>query len=319
MYPKFTTASGKPISDVMMGTMIIGTDNYDKSAPLLDDAMGSGINAFDLAHIYYGGQSEMALGRWMEERGNRADVFILTKGAHPEGDRSKVNRDDITSDLLESLRRLRTDYIDAYVLHRDDLSVPVSHIVDALHEHREAGRIKAFGGSNWTHARMAEANAYAAANGKTPMTVTSPNLSLCEQVNEPWHGCVTIGGKGGGEARAYYAANGIPVFAYSSLGRGMLSGRVTRENHMETLDGAARHAYAHEVNFRRLDRATEMAASKGCTVPQIGLAYLLGQSLKVYPIVGAASGKEIREIVDALNLRLTEGECAWLENGEAKG
>ena len=304
----------KPLSKIVMGTMIIGLKNYEASTALLDNAMRVGINAFDIAYVYGGGDSERAVGRWMEERGNREDVYIITKGAHPDG-KSKVNPTDITADLTESLNRLRTDYIDAYLLHRDDVSKPVGPIMDILHEHCKAGKIRAFGGSNWTHERIAEANAYAAANGQTLMTVSSPNYGLCEQVDDPWGpGCVTISGEIGAAGREFYKKEDIPVFAYSSLGRGLLSGRVTRENYKELLDGAALKAYAHEVNFARLDRARELAEQKGVSVPQIALAYILHQPFKVFPIVGTASEKELEEAAAVINISLTEKECAWLEN-----
>jgi len=198
-----------------MGTMIVGLDNYNESKDLLDSAMRCGVNAFDLANVYGGGNSERAVGKWMEERGNRGDVYIVTKGAHPNRDRVRVTPYDITADLMDSLARLRTDYIDAYLLHRDDLTKPVGPIMDILNEHCAAGRIRAFGGSNWTHGRIAEANAYAANKNQTLMTVSSPNYGLCDQVDDPWGaGCVTISGKDGAAARAFYAANKMPVFAY---------------------------------------------------------------------------------------------------------
>ncbi len=84
------------------------------------------------------------------------------------------------------MRRLGTDYLDLYVLHRDDPSVPVGPIVEALTAHKKAGRIGAFGGSNWTHERMQEANEYARVNDLTPFAVSSPNFSLAEQYKEPW-------------------------------------------------------------------------------------------------------------------------------------
>ena len=305
----------KPLSQIVMGTMIIGLNNYGDSEALLDAAMKHGINAFDIAYVYGGGDSERAVGRWMEERKNREQVYIITKGAHPDG-RSKVNPKDITSDLTESLSRLRTDYIDAYLLHRDDPEKEVGPIMDILHEHCAAGRIRAFGGSNWTHERIAEANAYAAKKNQTPMGVSSPNYGLCEQVDDPWGpGCVTISGEIGKEGRGFYEKTGMPVFAYSSLGRGMLSGRTTRENYHEVLDGAALRAYAHEVNFARLDRARELSAQKGVSVPQIALAYLLAQPLSVFPIVGAAGDKELAETAAVIDIQLTAKECAWLENG----
>jgi len=304
----------KPLSRILMGTMIIGLKNYDESVKLLDCAMARGINAFDIAHGYGGGDSERAVGRWMRERGNREDVFIVTKGAHPNGDRKRVTPYDITSDMMDSLARLRTDYIDVYLLHRDDMDLPVGPIVDILHEHRVAGRINAFGGSNWTHGRIAEANAYAEANGLTKMTVSSPNYGLCEQVEDPWGpGCVTVSGPACADAREFYRSSGIPIMAYSSLGRGLLSGRVTRDNYKELLDGAALRAYAHEVNFKRLDRARELAEKKGVTVPQIGLAYILNQTFTVFPIVGAASETELAQTADSINIELTEQELAWLE------
>jgi aryl-alcohol dehydrogenase-like predicted oxidoreductase len=295
--------------------MIIGLNNYDESAKLLDCAMGLGINAFDIAYVYGGGDSERAIGKWMEERGNRENVFIVTKGAHPNRDRKRVTPYDITSDLMDSLARLRTDYIDVYLLHRDDEDLPVGPIVDILNEHRAAGRIRAFGGSNWKHGRIAEANAYAAAAGLAEMAVSSPNYGLCEQVDDPWGpGCVTISGAIGAAAREYYRGNNMPVMAYSSLGRGMLSGRVTRGNYKEMLDGAALKAYAYEVNFARLDRASGLAAEKGVSVPQIALAYILNQPLNVFPIVGAASEAELANTAAAIGVALTAQELAQLEN-----
>jgi len=299
-----------------MGTMIIGLNNYDVSAALLDSAMALGINAFDIANVYGGGDSERAVGKWMEERGNRGDVFIVTKGAHPNKDRNRVTPYDITSDLMDSLARLRTGYIDAYLLHRDDLSKPVDPIMDVLHDHCAAGRIGAFGGSNWTSGRIAEGNAYAVSRGQKAMTVSSPNYGLCDQVDDPWGpGCVTISGSDGAAEREFYIREKIPVMAYSSLGRGMLSGRVSRDNYTGLLDGAALIAYAHEVNFAKLDRASELAEEKGVSVPQIALAYILNQPFNVFPIVGAASGKELGEAVAAADIVLTAQELAWLDTG----
>ena len=306
----------KELSRIIMGTMIVGLKNYGESAELLDAAMELGINAFDIAYVYGGGDSERAVGKWMEERGNRDDVFIITKGAHHNQDRKRVTPYDITSDLMDSLARLRTDYIDSYLLHRDDPSLPVGPIMDCLHEHCAAGRIRSFGGSNWTYARIAEANAYAAEHGQIPMSVSSPNYGLCEQVDDPWGpGCVTISGPGGAYERGFYLKTHMPVMAYSSLGRGMLSGRVTRENYKELLDGAALKAYAYDVNFERLDRARELAAAKGASVPQIGLAYILNGPLNVFPIVGAASPRELSETAAAVDITLYGQELEWLLNG----
>ncbi len=307
----------KPVSRLVLGTMIIHCDRQAESNQLLDDAVDLGLTTFDLAHVYGGGGTERGVGRWMAERGCREQVVILTKGAHPNADRRRVTPYDITADLMDSLARLKTDYVDIYLLHRDDESVPVGEIVDALNEHHRAGRIRAFGGSNWTHQRLAAANEYALANGLTPMAASSPHYSLAEQVDDPWGpGCVGISGPTQAEARAWYQASGMPIFAYSSLGRGFFSGRISRANFEATrdqIDGACLRAYCHEVNFQRLDRAEQMAADKGLTVAQVATAYVLNQPLNLYPLIGAASRAEIEANVAAADVELTEAECAWLD------
>ena len=307
----------KPVARLVLGTMIINTREEARSFALLDAAFEQGGTTLDTALVYAGGDSERAIGRWMKARGNREQVVVLTKGAHPNADRPRVTPYDITSDLHDSLARLQTDYIDIYLLHRDNPAVPVGPIVDVLNLHRNAGKIRAFGGSNWTHARLQEANAYAAARGLTPFTASSPNFGLAEQVEDPWGpGCVTLSGPQNEAARAWYLAQRMPVFAYSSLGRGFFSGRITRRNFealKPTLDGACLRAYCHEVNFRRLDRAEALARQKGVPVPRLALAYALSQPMEVYALVGAASGAEFQENLGALDLALTPQELAWLD------
>ena len=307
----------KQLSPIVLGTMIVGLNNLEESKVLLDDALALGINTLDTALGYGGGDSERAIGLWMEERGNREQIFLITKGAHHNKDRKRVTPYDITSDLMDSLARLKTDYIDLYFLHRDDPDKPVGPIMDILNEHHKAGRIRAFGGSNWTYERITEANTYARSKGLVPMTASSPNYGLCEQVADPWGpGCVTISGPNEAAARSFYKEQDMPVFAYSSLGRGMLSGRVNRDNYKELLDAAALKAYAYEVNFVRLDRARSLAEQKGVSVPQISLAYILNQPFKVFPITGAASKQEIQEAVIAADIVLSEKECNWLDLGD---
>lgn len=307
----------KPVARLVLGSMFVSTIERERCFALLDDVFALGGNTFDTAHIYAGGNSERLLGEWMETRGNREQVVILTKGCHHNADRKRVTPFDLASDLFDSLARLRTDYVDIYVLHRDDPSVPVGPIVEALNEHHAAGRIRAFGGSNWAHQRIAEANAYAESHGLVPFTVSSPNYGLADQIEDPWGGgCVTLSGPANAEARAWYAQNQMPIFAYSSLARGLFSGRITRENFFQlraTLDNACLKAYCHEPNFQRLDRAFILAAEKGITVPQVALAFILRSSLNVFPLVGAVSKKEFAENIVALSVSLTPEERAWLD------
>jgi len=307
----------KPVSRLALGTMIINTEVLEESFALLDAAVELGYNTLDCAHVYGGGNSERAVGQWLTARGNREQMVILTKGCHHNADRKRTTPFDLAANLHDSLARLKTDYVDIYMLHRDDPDVPVGPIVEALNEHRDAGRIRAFGGSNWRHERIQEANDYATAHGLVPFTASSPHYSLAEQVDDPWGpGCVGISGPHETEARAWYEATQLPVFAYSSLGRGFFSGRITRENFpgiAETMDQACRTAYCHEVNFQRLDRALALAEEKGVTVAQLALAYVMNQPLNLFALIGAANRDEAEANVAGAALKLTEAEVAWLD------
>ena len=307
----------KPASRLVLGTMIVSVQEPERSFALLDAAFYQGCTAFDTAHGYGGGDSERGLGQWMLKRGNRDEIVIVSKGCHPNADRRRVTPADLTSDLYDSLARLQSDYVDVYLLHRDDPSLPVGPIIEALNEHLHAGRIHAFGGSNWMHQRITEANEYAGKHGLIPFTVSSPNYGLAEQVKNPWGpGCVSVSGPANEEARAWYKANQMPVLAYSSLARGLFSGRITPENFSRTkstLDNACLTAYCHEQNFQRLSRALLLAREKGATVPQIVLAYILCSPMNVFPIIGAANGDEFRENLRAFELTLSDRECAWLD------
>ncbi len=307
----------KPVARVVLGTMIINTRELERSFELLDAVYELSGNTLDTAHVYAGGDSERAIGRWLEARGLREEILLITKGAHPNGDRKRVTPFDITSDLYDSLARLRTDTIDIYLLHRDDPDVPVGPIVEVLNGHLAAGRVRAIGGSNWSHRRIQEANEYAEAHGLVPFTASSPNFGLAEQVQDPWGpGCVTLSGPGEVEARRWYERTQMPVFAYSSLARGFFSGRISRANFEEQkhlLDDACLRAYCHEQNFKRLDRVEILAREKGLSVPQIAMAYIMNQPLNVFALVGAANRDEFKANVEAASVTLTPEECAWLD------
>jgi aryl-alcohol dehydrogenase-like predicted oxidoreductase len=309
----------KRVSRLVLGTMIISDqeERREASIDLLDAALELGVNALDTAHVYAGGYSERGIGRWIEARGNREEVVIISKGCHHNADRKRVTPFDLEADLMDSLARLRTDYVDVYLLHRDDPDVPVGVMVEAFNRHIEAGRIRAFGGSNWTHQRIAEANAYAEAHGLVGFAASSPNYGLAEQVLDPWGpGCVSVSGPNAEDARRWYRETNLPILAYSSLGRGFFSGRLDPdrpEAAAEILDRAAYTAYAHPPNFERLRRAQALAKERGCTVPQIALAYVLTSSLNVFPLVGAANGDELHQNVVAFSIALTPREREWLD------
>jgi aryl-alcohol dehydrogenase-like predicted oxidoreductase len=308
----------KPVARIVQGTVMVRSEEVEKSFALLDEVFELGGTTFDTAHQYGGGDSERTFGRWVRERGLRDEVVVIGKGAHHNADRKRVTPFDITADLFDSLARFGFDHIELYLLHRDDPSVPVGPIVEVLNEHLSEGRIGAFGGSNWTPERLREANAYARENDLTPFVASSPNLSLAEQAVEPWPGCVSISGRAGESDREWYAREGIPLFTWSSLAGGFFSGRFTRDN-LGSFDGyldlLCVETYCLEENFERLDRARVLAAERGLTVPQIALAYVLDQPLEVFALVGCNTGEEFRANVAAGDIQLTPEELAWLESG----
>src|SRR5215471_3899096 len=122
----------KPVARLAQGTLMLDSNALKQSLSLLDGVFGQGGNTFDTGHVYQGGDAERVLGRWISERNLREQVVIIDKGAHPNADRKRVTPFDITSDLHDSLARLRTDYIDVYLLHRDDETQPVGPLVDVL-------------------------------------------------------------------------------------------------------------------------------------------------------------------------------------------
>jgi aryl-alcohol dehydrogenase-like predicted oxidoreductase len=306
----------KPVSRLVQGRFHIDPDRPEACCELFDAVLACGCNTFDTAHIYGRGDEERALGAWIERRGIRDQVVIITKGAHQNADRNRVTPVDISSDLHDSLARLRVASIDLYMLHRDDPGVPVEPIVEALNAHLAAGRIHAFGASNWTHQRIEEANAYAAAHDLVPFAASSPQFSLAEMVRAPWAKCVSIGGPGGSSARAWYRQTGMPVFAWSSMAGGFFSGRFRPDN-LATFtakgDRLCIEGYAYPENFARLERAALLARELDVSVPQLALAYVLSQPLDTYALVACRSGAEMAENHTALRLRLTPAQLAWLD------
>lgn len=308
----------KPVSRLVQGT---ANTVFDPSKPaqafaLLDMAMEHGINTFDTAHVY-GEGNEVMLGNWVRERGVKDKVVILAKGAHPYG-RNRVTPEDIEADLTESLRRQKSDYFDLYVLHRDDPAVPVGPIVEALNKHKSAGKIGAFGGSNWAHTRIKEANDYAAANNLIPFAVTSPNYSLAEMYAPPWDDCLSISGPAGQAARDYYAESGIAVMPWSSMAGGFFADIYHRDN-LETFAKDNYFAeicircYCGEENFQRLDRVRELARSKNLTVAQVALAFTFSQPMDLFPLVSSLTKDQFAANAAALEVTLTPQELAYLD------
>ena len=308
----------KPVARLIQGsTMIVSDLNEAESCSLLDQVYELGCNTIDTAHVYSGGDSERSIGRWMHERGLREKVVIITKGAAHSKDRRRMTPFDIAADLHDSLARLKTDYIDLYLLHRDDPDLPFEPIIDALNEHLRAGRIDAFGASNWSHERIQAANAYAGANGLEPFVASSPQFSLADSHAEPWPLCLSISGSAGTAAREWYEQTQMPLLIWSPLASGFFSGRFRRDNLDQfgerEWDDVVLRTYANEANFQRLDRASILAAEKGLSPAQVALAYVMNHPMNVFAVVGPHSAEKFRANIEASDLELTLREMAWLD------
>lgn len=306
----------KPISRLVQGTVMINTDRLEESFELLDGVFAQGCTTFDTASSYAGGECDRTLGRWINERGLEDKVVILGKGAHHNQDRERVTPFDITSDLFDSLARLKVDKIDLYVLHRDNLSLPVDPIVEILNEHHDAGRIGEFGGSNWSVPRIQEANEYADKHGLKLFAVSSPNFSLAVQIKPPWLNCVSISSPERASERAWYEEQSFPLFTWSSLAGGFFSGRITRNNmdsFEEYLDKLCVEVYCSDENFERLDRVQILAEEKRLSIPQIATAYVMSVPLNIFALVGCRTVDEYKANNEAISQKLTPEEIAWLE------
>jgi len=175
------------VSKLCMGTVNFGTTlTQDQSHAHLDCFMAHGGNFLDTAHVYSDwipgetSRSEKIIGRWLK-RQNRRDVILCTKGGHFDfaaQEISRVTPEQIRIDLDESLDYLQTDYIDLYMLHRDNPALPVSEIMDCLNEFVQSGRVRYLACSNWSSARTAEANAYARRTGKSVFVVNELMWSM---------------------------------------------------------------------------------------------------------------------------------------------
>ena len=304
----------KQISRLVQGIIQVNSKDEAEGFALLDAVWEQNINAFDTARVY--GDKDAFLGKWLNARGLRDEAVVIAKGAHHSGLRKRVTPYDIGSDLHDTLAAMQTSYVDVFMLHRDDPEYPVEPIVDALNHFHKEGKIKAFGGSNWTTERIQAANDYAQKNGLIGFACSSPNFSLAEQLKEPWGGCVTISGVKGEAERRWYRERNFPLFTWSSMAGGFLSGRYRRDNldtFAEGLDKLAVDCYASEENFQRLDRLQELGAAKGLTVPQMAVAYILSYPLNIFALVGAAAPDEAKANVQAMETKLTEAEMAYLD------
>lgn len=306
----------KPVSRIFFGTAIMPMLMGKTVDGLLDAVLSSGINTFDCARGY--GSAEKTLGSWMKRRNNRERVIILSKcgNVNLKGE-VRVDREVIEKELEKSLVTLGTDYIDIYLLHRDDPKTPVSEFIECLNEAKRQGKIRVFGVSNWTHQRIEEANRYAEEHGLDGFSVSSPNFGLARQMEDPWGGeCVTISGPENQEARDWYAESGMPVIAYSSLGRGFFSGKFRSGDYeaaKKVLDKAAQKGYLHKENMHRLFYAERIAKRDHMSVPQVAMRYIFSHPMNVFAVVSTTNPGRLEQNIEAANSPLDLKDVFYLE------
>ena len=295
-------ALGRSVSRLGMGSMIFSPERRELVFELLDRFAEHGGNLIDSSEVYGGGQSEAAIGMYFAERGCREDWVMLDKGC---ADVSLVDPENIRRAIRVNLERLGTDYLDLWVAHRDNPATPVGDIVETLNEERAAGRIRAFGGSNWTRERIDAANEYAEAHGLMGMCCSSPNVCLAIP-NEPWWPDCTHADD---EDIAWSARTGIPLFAWSSQGRGFFLDDCSPE---DRANEALVRVYHNAKNFERLRRARALAAEKGVAPIQIALGYVLDLPCPTVALVGPAVVEEVDSCVAASEIALSDDEMQWL-------
>jgi aryl-alcohol dehydrogenase-like predicted oxidoreductase len=299
---------GERVSRLILGGLFFTPDNAALTHELLERFIAAGGTTIDTAHSYGRGASERHLGAWLTGGGQRPKVTIVTKGGHPEGDEPRrVTPAHIDRDLTESLERLRADHIDLYLLHRDDPAVRVEVIVDYLVSQVAAGRIRAFGASNWSHERITAANEYATSRGVIGFAANSPNLALAVPKEAMWPGCISIADSLA--ALTWHRQHQFPALCWSSQARGFFSGRFAPDR---PDDPEMVRVYYREENWRRLDRARELAAALGCTPTQVALAWVLHQPFPTFALIGPQSVAELDDSLGALAVTLTPEQVAWL-------
>jgi len=286
--------------------LVMGVDNQTSpahAAVMFDDYIEKGGNCFDTAWVYGGGRHEKLLGGWIRARGIRDRMVLIGKGAHTPF----CTPEWIERQLHETLERLQQDRLDIYIMHRDNPDVPVGEFVEVLNRLRNEGRFSVFGGSNWSISRFEAANAYAVANGLQPFGVLSNNLSLARMVDPVWAGCVAVSDPG---SREWLERTQTPLFAWSSQARGFFTARADAG---AAADPELRRCWVSDDNYRRRERAYQLASERGVLPINIALAYVLCQAFPAFALFGPRTPEETRTSLPGLGIELSAAELAWLD------
>jgi len=307
--------TGLKVSRLCIGCMSFGGPtskgyewslDYEDSKKVIDRAMDLGINSFDTADVYSGGRSEEILGRALE--GRRNDVVIATKVGLPTGTgpgERGLGRKHVFHNLKMSLRHLRTDRIDLYQIHRWDYETPIEDVLGTLTEVvRKEGTVEHLGASSMWAWQLAKA------------LYTSDRLHLVRFETMQNHYNLVYREEER-EMIPLCREERIAVMPWSPLARGFLTGKYKRNRKPTSLryrkDSLIRERFFRPEDFDVLERLEEVAKAQGAKPAQVALAWLLGRKDVKAPIVGPTRVEQLEELVEAVDMKLTQDEVQRLE------
>ena len=310
--------TGLKVSRICLGTMTYGSSKWrewvldeEASRPLIRQALEAGINFFDTADMYSLGASEEVLGRALKDFGPKRDkVVIATKVFYPVGDdpnQRGLSRKHIMHAIDDSLRRLGTDYIDLYQIHRFDPETPIEETIQALHDLVRAGKVLYLGASSMAAWQFAKMLYTADANGWTRFATMQNHYNLIYREEER-------------EMIPLCLEEGIGVIPWSPLARGLLAGRRRPETIRARTDTYGKQIYGEETgdaDARVMERLEAVAAEQGVAPAQVALAWLLQKAGVVAPIVGASKLQHLEDALAALKIRLSAEAITDLEEAYA--
>ncbi len=306
--------TGLKVSRICLGAMTYGTPQWrdwvlpeDQSRPFIKRALELGINFFDTADMYSLGVSEEVLGRALRDFAQRKNVVIATKVYWPTGDGPNdrgLSRKHIMDSVDASLRRLETDYVDVYYIHRWDYETPIEETLEALDDLVRVGKVRYLGASSMHAWQFMKALGLADRHGWSRFAVMQNHYNLIHREEER-------------EMMPLCRSEGVGVVPWSPLARGFLAGnRKPGERGATTRDASDQMAhdyYFKNTDFEILERVVKVAADKGVKPAQLALVWLLHQPGVTAPVIGATKMHQLEEAVEALEISLTPEENSYLE------
>jgi aryl-alcohol dehydrogenase-like predicted oxidoreductase len=280
--------------------------NEDDSQPFLRQALDLGINFFDTANVYSSGASEEVLGRFLKSNVRRESIVLATKvqgvmREEPNG--HGLSRKAIFYELDQSLKRLQTDYVDLYQIHRWDYETPIEETLEALHDVVKAGKVRYIGASSMHAWQFAKALYLANLHGWTRFVSMQNHYNLLYREEER-------------EMIGLCQSEDIGVIPWSPLARGRLTrpwqSESTKRSQTDKF-GNSMYSGTEETDHQVVDRLCQIAEKRGVPCAQLALAWLLSRPAVTVPIVGASKPHHLQDAVSALALRLTPEEIAALE------